>query len=162
MSRHIDGHYNVRPRYTPGSPALVPYDIARRVATEERLAREHDLSGVHGEDLLARAERLGLGRIVYFTLEQRGGVTVTDLLTSEQYRREGRYREGESVQVWDDDRGWVDHVVAKRYTDSAARVCVRPLDVEPWRVSPVEVARDLVRLTNTVRVLAPEELAGVL
>jgi hypothetical protein len=41
--------YNVRPRYTCGSPAQVPLDVALRVIEDEKQAYEQVLEGVEGE-----------------------------------------------------------------------------------------------------------------
>jgi hypothetical protein len=77
--------YNVRPRYTPGSPAAVDEDTARRVGREERDAYEHALSGIMGERERERAELLGLEGIAY-TLHEHGSGrkfrwVQTDLIT---------------------------------------------------------------------------------
>lgn len=54
-------HYNVKPRYTCGSPAAVSRDIALNQVREEAISYDIDLSGVHGEEQLERAKTLGLG-----------------------------------------------------------------------------------------------------
>ena len=63
--------YNVRPRYTPGSPAAVDEATALRVAEQERDGHEQALSGAWGEDERERAVQLGLTGIVY-TLHEDG------------------------------------------------------------------------------------------
>lgn len=61
----MSGHYyNVAPRYTAGSPALVDYDTAAQVAKEEKAAYERCLEGVYGTDMQDKARRLGLDFIV--------------------------------------------------------------------------------------------------
>lgn len=53
-------HFNVRPRYTAGSPAMVSEDIARRVAEEEREDYQRALDGTYGPEAQERARRDGL------------------------------------------------------------------------------------------------------
>jgi len=84
-------HYNVAPRYTPGSPAMVNQEIAERVAAQEKSSIQHALEGTWGPEEQARAERLGLRGIVEFR-EERGsgkkyGWEVTDLCTGERFFR---------------------------------------------------------------------------
>jgi hypothetical protein len=148
--------FHVRPRYTPGSPAWVHEGLARRVAQEEAHAIEAELEGVYGEKHVERAKLLGLHRIAYILEEKGGGFTVTDLLTHEQYRREPRYRVNEPIDVWDDERGWVPHVVTGNYTGFAPAVWVRPANAEAWEAVSREVCRDRVRATRSVRVLTEE------
>jgi len=54
-------HYNVKPRYTCGSPAAVDEREALRQAEAEKCAYEYIIQGVEGVERQARAERLGLG-----------------------------------------------------------------------------------------------------
>lgn len=54
-------HFNVKPRYTCGSPAAVPQEMALAQIEDELSAIEPDLAGVHGEKQKARALKLGLG-----------------------------------------------------------------------------------------------------
>lgn len=81
------GFYDVRPRYTPGSPGLVDEATAQRVAKEERESYEHALSGIMGEIDKARAEKLGLRGIVQWKQEKgagkKQGWEVVDLVTGE-------------------------------------------------------------------------------
>lgn len=83
--------FNVRPRYTAGSPALVHGDIARRVAAEEKDAIEHALSGAWGEEEKKRAETLGLSGSAYVMFENGSGRKfrwhVWDLITDEETLR---------------------------------------------------------------------------
>jgi hypothetical protein len=88
MSR---GHFNVAPRYTPGSPALVDEGIALRVALQERSSVVHILDGLEGEKNQARAKRLGLGGIVEYRVSRgsgkKEGWEVTDVITGEKFFR---------------------------------------------------------------------------
>lgn len=89
MSR---SYFNVNPRYTSGSPAMVDGPTAARVAVQEREAYERELAGTYGEELKKRAETLGLKGIVEHVLreerrDRRDGFMVRDLLTDETYWR---------------------------------------------------------------------------
>lgn len=64
MKKHKQYYYNVYPRYTSGSPAMVSESIALKVAAEEKHFIEHALDGAWGEVEKARAEKLGLRGIV--------------------------------------------------------------------------------------------------
>lgn len=83
--------YTVAPRYTPGSPAMVPQPIAEKVAEEEKRAYQAALTGVMGEAEKAMAETFGLRGIVEAKVEQGSGKShgwkVTDLCTHEQFVR---------------------------------------------------------------------------
>ena len=76
-------YWNVAPRYTAGSPAMVSETIARRVAKQEQDAIIAAREGAFGEKAQEMAERLGLAGIVWSSLETRKGVIITDLLTGE-------------------------------------------------------------------------------
>lgn len=80
-------YYNVAPRYTPGSPALVRQEIAEQVAAEEARAIEYYLKGYMGEESRAIAERLGLAGIVELRHEMRKGWDVIDLCTGTRHFR---------------------------------------------------------------------------
>ncbi len=56
--------YNVAPRYTSGSPAMVPFDTALRVAEQEHAAWHSLVGGREGEARQAHAENHGRDRIV--------------------------------------------------------------------------------------------------
>lgn len=56
-------HYNVKPRYTAGSPACVSRAIAEAQVVNERDAYERILEGVWGPEWQARAKREGLGPV---------------------------------------------------------------------------------------------------
>jgi len=83
--------FNVRPRYSAGSPAQVSEDIALQVAKDERTDYERALEGVYGEEQKKRAETLGLSGIVYAMKEEGSGRKfrwhVWDLITDEESRR---------------------------------------------------------------------------
>lgn len=79
--------YQVAPRFTPGSPAQVDEDTARRVAIEERDAYERAKDGTMGTADAVRAASMGLRGIVYTLTERRGGWDVHDLLTDEHFFR---------------------------------------------------------------------------
>jgi hypothetical protein len=61
LFRSKHSHFNVKPRYTCGSPAAVSQEDALYQANEELVSLQHDLEGVHGEEHQARARSLGLG-----------------------------------------------------------------------------------------------------
>ena len=74
FGRKIRGaHCHVRPRYTPGSPAMVPDETAARVAAEEKDAHEQALSGAWGESEKRRAEILGVRGVAYLMAERDSG-----------------------------------------------------------------------------------------
>lgn len=78
-------HYNVRPRYTPGSPAQVDVDVAEHVARDEAQLFEAHREGYMGEAAKVEADRIGLQRIVYALAERRGGFDLLwDLITDEK------------------------------------------------------------------------------
>ena len=81
-------YYNVRPRYTAGSPAMVDEATARRVAEQEKDAYEAALEGVYGEEDQRKAKALGLRGITERVREAMGRFwEVTDLITDETYMR---------------------------------------------------------------------------
>jgi hypothetical protein len=77
--------YNLAPRYTAGSPALV-YDraLAERVAGEEKDAYQRHLEGIYGEDAKARAEEQGLRGIVEQRKVFAHHFLALDMITGEQ------------------------------------------------------------------------------
>ncbi len=81
----------VRPRYSPGSPAMVHDHIALQVARDERESYEHALTGMWGEAEKKRAEILGLRGTAYVMAEKGSGKNfrwlIQDLVTSELLRR---------------------------------------------------------------------------
>lgn len=81
-------YFQVKPRYTPGSPGMVDEDTAQRVANEELRAFSVALSGGYGEKEKALAETVGLAGIAEAIVERRNGWDVRDLLTDATIRRE--------------------------------------------------------------------------
>ena len=81
--------YQVRPRYTPGSPAQVPQHVALLVAEQEPRFYERALSGAWGESSKVLAEDEGLDFIAYTTTEGRHGKErgwlVSDLITEKRH-----------------------------------------------------------------------------
>lgn len=76
-------YYNVAPRYTPGSPAMVGQDIAERVMKEEQVGYRHALDGIYGTEHQRVAQERGLAGIVYTTTERRNAYIKNDLITGE-------------------------------------------------------------------------------
>jgi hypothetical protein len=75
--------WNVAPRYTAGSPAMVDATTASRVAAQEQDAIAGYLDGSCGEANRAMAEQLGLGGIVWRSLERRQTLVSQDFITGE-------------------------------------------------------------------------------
>lgn len=80
-------YYNVAPRYTAGSPAMVDQDTALRVVDQERQAYEYTMAGARSPDAARQAAADGLGGIVEEVTERADCWLVTDLITGEQYVR---------------------------------------------------------------------------
>jgi hypothetical protein len=80
-------YFNVAPRYTCGSPAMVSAAIALRVADEEKEGYAVTLEGVYGPEAKALAERAGLRRIAEAVIEKADCWLVHDLITQEDYIR---------------------------------------------------------------------------
>lgn len=80
--------YNVIPKYSGGSPALVDEATARRVAWQEEQAFQRTIAGAYGPDAAAKAEARGLGNIVLRVIQSRGPrFVVTDIITGEHVER---------------------------------------------------------------------------
>jgi hypothetical protein len=75
--------FDVRPRYTPGSPAAVSEAVALRVAQEEKEGHEYALTGRCGVTEQTRAQTEGLGLISIEMREKPTGWQVRDLITGE-------------------------------------------------------------------------------
>lgn len=74
--------YEVAPRYTPGSPAMVPEEIARRVAKQEQEAYRAAISwSMHPRHDVAKSK--GLSWIVWERTELRGRIYKRCMLTDE-------------------------------------------------------------------------------
>ncbi len=69
-SAGLRAFWHVVPRYTAGSPAMVPMGVAIRVAVQEFEARERQLTGVFGDTLKAEAEAGNLAGIAYARFDQ--------------------------------------------------------------------------------------------
>ncbi len=84
-------HYNVAPRYTAGSPAIVDARTAERVAAQEKNAIVSILESYEGERAAERARRLGLRGIVECRTERGSGKKlgwdIVDLCTEEHFFR---------------------------------------------------------------------------
>lgn len=94
---------NVRPRYTPGSPAMVDHHTAAKVAKDEKEFYQYALSGIWGENEKARAEREGLKgiaeQVLYEHRQNRvNGFIVRDLITGEEYWRPQRRGDGSDAE----------------------------------------------------------------
>ena len=77
--------YEVRPRFTPGSPAQVDEATFWRVRAQEQEGYYRARSGRFGDEERARAERLGLERVA-FTRRERGGCwLIGDCMTNRNY-----------------------------------------------------------------------------
>ena len=75
--------YNVWPRYTTGSPALVRDATAQQVMRSEQAVYSDMIKGLYGEAKKAEAMRLGLRGIVEEVWEFRGILMYRDLITGE-------------------------------------------------------------------------------
>jgi hypothetical protein len=75
--------FNVWPRYTPGTPALVRDQTAQHVMRSELAVYEDMIRGLYGPAKKAEAKKLGLRGIVEETWEFRGILMYRDLLTGE-------------------------------------------------------------------------------
>lgn len=80
-------YYNVKPKYTPGSPGQVDQAMAFRVVDEERRCYAESLDGRYGERLQQIAKDHGLGGIVERVSELAIGWEVHDLITDERFIR---------------------------------------------------------------------------
>lgn len=81
-------YYNVRPRYSCGSPALLRDNaIAMNVAESESQSYKYILDGHYGKEAIGKANRLGLRGISESVLETVKGWKVHDLVTDERYLR---------------------------------------------------------------------------
>lgn len=80
-------YYNVRPRYSPGSPASVDQQIAEMVANDERRGHKAALEGFYGEDRRKAAEEDTLRGLSEQVTERTDCWIVQDLITDERYIR---------------------------------------------------------------------------
>jgi hypothetical protein len=79
--------FDVRPKFTGGSPAMVDQNTAMRVLGQELSAFRYTKEGIYGEDKAAEALRRGAGNIVIKWSEKGGKIFVQDLLTGETTAR---------------------------------------------------------------------------
>lgn len=109
-------HYNVNPRYTAGSPAMVSSDIALRVAKQEGTSIRAAVDGLYGETQQDRACRLGLRGISEMARAQRKGWKILDLCTGEVYFRPSDiYMRKDGWCLWADLPAWAqDEFVAQK------------------------------------------------
>lgn len=77
--------YNVAPRYTCGSPAMVDRQTCEKVAAEEKEAYAHALDGSSGERDRSVAEAAGLDFIAYTMRELKKTWEVDDLITGKRH-----------------------------------------------------------------------------
>lgn len=85
MPRRRPCHYNVRPRFSAGSPAMVSEEIALRVADDERENHARAAEGRYGNELQEQADdEHALYGIVYLLEEHPKFWRVYDLITEEE------------------------------------------------------------------------------
>jgi hypothetical protein len=87
LHRRKEPHFNVAPRYSAGSPALVDESIALRVALQEQDCYDCAKDGRYGADMQKQAASMGLSGIVELRAETKDGWAVLDLLTQESFTR---------------------------------------------------------------------------
>ena len=146
--------FYVRPRYTPGSPALVDQKTAEKVAREEADAFNHAREGVYGAEEAFRARKLGLHRIAYTMTERKNGFDVVDLLTKERYRRPFVLKRLDAAEMWTETEGWVGVEILTTTTSQDPVVRVLRLGGPGVPRTPQEVSRDLLRR----ELIRPEEI----
>lgn len=83
--RRKRGHFNVAPRYTSGSPAMVDEATALRVANQERKQWTNEGEGFFGKEARDRALKVGLDLISFEMVERPKGWEVYDLITKKQW-----------------------------------------------------------------------------
>jgi hypothetical protein len=76
--------FDVKPRYSGGSPALVDEATARRVAAQEKDMIVGYLEGIYGEAEKLVAETMGLAWIVWFSSQKGNTVTREDVITGDK------------------------------------------------------------------------------
>lgn len=105
----VKTYYDVAPRYTAGSPALVSNAQARQLAVWELEGHQRALGGAYGPDEQTRATKLGLAGIVERKVEKGRHWEVFDLITGESFvrpfcvkvkGREFRRRERVTITYW--------------------------------------------------------------
>lgn len=128
-------YWNLKPRYTGGSPAAVwDEKLALHVAAGEKTAWEHALAGAYGENDRKLADAFGLGGIVEETVEKGGKWHVRDVLTNRRFVRERK--PAKKIHIGE---------ILTRYEDATARTWEgswRVLNVMPWGKKNVLVKLD--------------------
>jgi hypothetical protein len=83
-------HFSVYPRYTPGSPAMVPRAMALRIASDEKSAYELALQNAYAHAIpdYIFAKDKGLGGIVEEVWESNGKLQFRDVLTDERGQKQ--------------------------------------------------------------------------
>lgn len=129
-SRNV--RFECRPRYCCGSPALVPEDTCAKEAIDEFDAYHRDLTGFHGEERKARAEKLGLRGICFARWEVRGKTWRHDLITGETMKEPPRmsYDDKERLRVL---RNMKAYGVCRWSNELAAELAVLEDQAECWR-----------------------------
>jgi hypothetical protein len=79
--------FDVAPRYSPGSPALVDQPTAEKVMRAEREFYAHALEGIYGVEEQQKAKRMGLEGIVVQRWESATQVHTLDLMTDARSSR---------------------------------------------------------------------------
>lgn len=77
----MNTYFNVRPRYTGGSPAMVDREIAFRVLDEEHRSFHHANEGFYGPEKEKQAKEQGLNGIVEMVTEKGNKLFYLDLMT---------------------------------------------------------------------------------
>lgn len=83
----MNGYYNVRPKYSPGSPAMVNAQTAAMVAHDEKEGHARALEGIYGDDEKAKAEKDSLLGLAEQVTERADAWIVLDLITGDRYVR---------------------------------------------------------------------------
>lgn len=97
-ARIVSEWFNVRPRYTPGSPAMVNSEVAMRVAMEERSSYESAIKGSYGEDKQTKALAVGMRGIVERWTEYATRWRIVDMITGDETERPFKpHKEGKRV-----------------------------------------------------------------
>lgn len=127
-------HFECRPRYCGGSPALVPIGTCVHEAVDEKEAHARCLTGVFGEENKAKAEKLGLKGICFARWQKGKKVFRYDLITGETFEEPKR-------MSWDDK----DHLRCLRKTKEYG-ICRWTPDMEA-ELADLEMRADIHRET---------------
>lgn len=85
-----NANFHLVPRYTPGSPAQVPWDTFLHVAQEELGSYEDALTGIFGEEKQKIAETKALSGIAFCRWEKGKKVFRLDIITGVQFEEPPR------------------------------------------------------------------------